>query len=334
MSLTYPSSWADAQLPYGDAAALLQHIRRLAALDGRQPSPPPACVPIALSQAYRACVDITRTHSRSFFLSTQLLPAQKRLAIRALYAFCRTSDDLVDRGGPDAVGDLARWVDLAHAPHAPAGHAVLQAWKNTARRYCVPSHLIDELLAGVAMDLTVTRYETFDELWLYCYRVASVVGLISMWIIGADTSASSYAIKLGVALQLTNILRDIGEDAGRGRIYLPQEDLQRFGLSDADILGRRHSARFRALMRFEIARAHSLYEEAWPGIALLARDSQLAVGAAAEIYRGILDQIAATDYNVYARRARISLAGKLLRLPRIWGRVRAQRLALHRVGKQ
>jgi phytoene synthase len=167
------------------------------------------------------------------------------------------------------------------------------------------------------MDLTVSRYATFDDLWLYCYRVASVVGLISMHIIGYRPGAASYAIKLGVALQLTNILRDVGEDAQRGRVYLPQEDLERFGLCDDDILHGRRDDRFRALMRFEITRANALYDAAWPGIGLLNADSRLAIAAAAEIYRGILGKIIANDYEVFSRRAYVPLAQKLLILLRV-----------------
>jgi phytoene synthase len=288
--------------------------------------------PLRLSEAYCTCEAITRKHSRSFFLSTQLLPAEKRRAIRALYAFCRTSDDLVDQPGKDTERALAEWVALVHAPQAPPDNAVLLAWRDTAARYGVPQALVDELLAGVAMDLTVNRYATFDDLWRYCYRVASVVGLISMQIIGGQPRAAPYAIALGVALQLTNILRDVGEDAARGRIYLPQEDLSRFGVHDDDLLAgcrnpgeRTRDARFRALMSYEIDRAYTLYEAAWPGIAMLDFDGQLAVAVAAEMYRGILARIVANDYDVFARRAHVSLAGKLLMLPRIWRRLRAEK---------
>jgi len=308
------------EIPYGEASALLATLRRLAEHDG--PAQPvvveaPPRPSITLPEAYRHCVEITRKHSRSFFLSSQLLPAEKRLAIRALYAFCRTSDDLVDQPDQDATQALAAWVAQVHAPSPPADNAVLLAWHDTLERYHVPRSLPDELLAGIAMDLTVSRYETFDDLWLYCYRVASVVGLISMHIIGYREGASPYAIKLGVALQLTNILRDVGEDAARGRVYLPLEDLDRFGLTDDDILNGRRDGAFRALMRFEIDRARSLYEESWPGIAMLNPDGRLAIGAAAEIYRGILGKIHAMDYDVFRSRAYVPLAEKLLALWRV-----------------
>jgi phytoene synthase len=320
VSLSQSPGWVmhaqtEREVPHGEASALLAALRRAEHTEialARESEPPPKS--LSLSEAYRICLEITRKHSRSFFLSTQLLPPEKRRAIRALYAFCRTSDDLVDQPQANARQALAAWVALVHAPQAPPDNAVLLAWNDTAERYAVPRTLPDELLAGIAMDLTVNRYDTFDDLWLYCYRVASVVGLISMQIIGHREGAVNYAIKLGVALQMTNILRDVGEDARRGRVYLPQEDLERFGLRAEDILNQRHDGAFRALMRFEIERANRLYEEAWPGIALLHPDGQLAIAAAAEIYRGILGKIDRNDYDVYRRRACVPLARKLLLL--------------------
>ncbi|HEU5100558.1 MAG TPA: phytoene/squalene synthase family protein, partial [Roseiflexaceae bacterium] len=313
------------EIPHGEASALLAALRRAEHTDTvvQTGEPEPPRTPLSLSEAYRMCLEITRKHSRSFFLSTQLLPPEKRQAIRALYAFCRTSDDLVDQPQVNAMQALAAWVALVQAPQPPPDNPVLLAWNDTALRYAVPRALPDELLAGIAMDLTVNRYQTFDDLWLYCYRVASVVGLISMRIIGYREGAVNYAIKLGVALQLTNILRDVGEDAQRGRIYLPQEDLERFGLCDEDILRGRYDEPFRALMRFEIERANRLYEEAWPGIALLNPDGQLAIAAAAEIYRGILGRIQQNYFDVYRRRAYVPLARKLLLLWRARRRLRS-----------
>lgn len=284
----------------------------------------PGEAPLSLQDAYDVCVRITRKHSRSFFLSSQLLPAEKRRAIRALYAFCRTSDDLVDQAGGYALHSLTSWVAMARAPLPPPDNAVLLAWNDTAARHAVSRALIDELLAGVAMDLTVSRYATFEDLCLYCYRVASVVGLISMQIVGHSEGAAGYAVRLGLALQLTNILRDVGEDAARGRVYLPQEDLERFGLSDDDILSGRRDDRFRTLMRFQIARTYRLYDASWPGIGLLSADSRLAVGSAAAIYRGILAKIVANDYDVFKRRACVPLAEKLLILLGVRRRLRRE----------
>ena len=329
VSLSRSPGWVmqaltEREVPHGEASALLADLRQVDYAEIAQiGAPEPRRTPLSLTEAYQSCFEITRKHSRSFFLSSQLLPAEKRHSVRALYAFCRTSDDLVDQPRANAKQALAAWVALVHAPQPPPDNAVLLAWNDTLNRYAVPRALPDELLAGIAMDLTVNRYDTFDDLWLYCYRVASVVGLISMWIIGYREGAVNYAIKLGVALQLTNILRDVGEDAQRGRVYLPREDLERFGLCADDILNRRCDESFRSLMRFEIERAHCLYEAAWPGLALLNPDGRLAIAAAAEIYRGILGKIHQSDYNVYQHRAYVPLARKLLLLWRARRRLRA-----------
>lgn len=272
----------------------------------------------SLQEAYLRCTEVTRYASKSFFFSSQLLPPEKRRAVRALYAFCRTTDDIVDQASSDPTLALAEWVVQVRTPTPPADDPVLVAWHDTRNRYDLSQRLVDELLAGVAMDLTISRYASFADLWLYCYRVASVVGLLSMGITGSAVGAEPYAIKLGVALQMTNILRDIGEDAGRGRVYLPLEDLERFGLSADDILHGVQDERFQALMRFEIERTRQLYAESWPGIALLPPDSRLAIAAAARVYRGILDKIEANNYDVYTKRAHLKRREKLLMLPRIW----------------
>jgi phytoene synthase len=329
VSLSHPSGWGvvqgdDRTVVFKEAGTLLAELREIADLD----SPTYAYQPssesftLTLRESYQACEAITRQYSKSFFFSSQLLPPEKRQAVRALYAFCRTSDDLVDRPGDALARALATWVELVHAPQPPNNHPVLLAWSDTAQHYGIPMALVDELLAGIAMDLSISRYASFDELWVYCYRVASVVGLLSMQIIGYQPGAASYAVKLGVALQLTNILRDIGEDAARGRIYLPHEDLARFGLTDADILAGCCDQRFRALMQFEIARAHQLYEAAWAGIPLLSADSQLAIGAAAEVYRAILGKIEQNDYDVFTRRAQVPFLQKVQILWNVWRRLR------------
>ncbi|GAB4110123.1 MAG: phytoene/squalene synthase family protein [Roseiflexaceae bacterium] len=329
MSLSHSSHWGLVGVPesttsFKEAGTLLAELREVADLDdallhAHQQAP----FTLSLDQSYQACQAITREHSKSFFFSSQLLPPAKRRAVRALYAFCRTSDDIVDRASGDLARSLATWVALVHAPHPPPNHPVLMAWNDTVQRYHIPQVLVDELLAGIAMDLTISRYETFHDLWVYCYRVASVVGLLSMQIIGYEEGASPYAVKLGVALQLTNILRDVGEDAQRGRVYLPQEDLAAFGLSDADILAGRCDDRFRALMRFEIERAHQLYQESWAGIKLLNADSQLAIAAASEVYRAILGKIEQQQYDVFAKRAHVPLLEKLQVLWQVHQRLRA-----------
>lgn len=277
-----------------------------------------------MRKAYKQAEKITSQHSKSFYFASGLLPEEKRAAVRALYAFCRTVDDIVDET-PDAERDckLDYWRAMVEAASFEDNDLIAAAWADTLTRYHIPRHYALQLIDGVARDLSQVRYQTFEELATYCYGAASTVGLMSMYIVGFKSNeAIPYAIKLGVALQMTNILRDVGEDARRGRVYLPQEDLHRFGLSDEDILAGRRDERFRRLMRFEIGCANALYREAWPGIGMLNRDGRLAIAAAAEIYRGILGKIGANEYDVFNRRAYVPLAEKLLILLQVRRRLR------------
>ncbi|MDW8395691.1 MAG: squalene/phytoene synthase family protein [Anaerolineae bacterium] len=294
--------------------------------------PPEADPRVDLSRAYALCDEITRDHSKSFYFSTAFLPAQKRRAIRALYAFCRTTDDMVDvlmRGEAETRHHLDTWRRASRLRSEEQENPVLAAWTAIRDAYRVPQQYVEELIDGCEMDLTIRRYETWSALRRYCYCVASTVGLISMCIIGlVDDSperleqSKAAAIELGVALQLTNILRDVGEDLQRGRIYLPQEDMRRFGYTEEDLAAGVIDDRFRALMRFEIARARELYARSLPAIAALKPDGRLAVAAAAMLYRDILDKIEENDYDVFTRRAHLTFAGKLRRMPRILWTVR------------
>ena len=292
----------------------------------------PALPAPVLAPAYAACRAITQAYSKSFYLSARLLPAPKCAAVLALYAYCRRSDNIVDdaaAGGITPAAAAARldaWAAQTHPRDPTDPDPVVQAWADVRRRFAIPQALADELLTGVRMDLRHARYATWGDLWIYCYRVASTVGLMSTYITGAvDPSAVNYAIRLGIALQLTNILRDVGEDARLGRIYLPLEDLERFGVAPRDLLAGRRGAGVRALLRFEVARARQLYAAAWPGIALLAPDSRFSVATAATVYGGILDKIEAADYDVFTRRAHLTGAEKLRLLPTVWWRVRGMR---------
>ncbi|MBA3534140.1 MAG: squalene/phytoene synthase family protein [Ardenticatenales bacterium] len=276
---------------------------------------------LSLEEAYGTCEAITRHYSKSFYFATAFLPEEKRHAIRAFYAFCRWSDNIVDEPAQPLGYSLEGWAAEARG-EADESHPVLLAWHDLRQRYALSEEIIDELLAGMRMDLTVTRYSTFEALWLYCYRVASTVGLLSMQIIGHEEGATPYAITLGVALQLTNILRDVGDDARRGRIYLPLAELEACGLTEQDILDGRCDARYQTLMRFQIARAQRLYDEAWPGIARLHPEGRLAVATAATAYRAILPAIERNGYDNHHRRAQVSLARKLAMLPRLWWQVR------------
>ena len=201
---------------------------------------------------------------------------------------------------------------------APDNDPVATAWADTLTRHRIPHHYAVQLIDGVARDLSSDRYESFDDLSTYCYGVASTVGLMSMHIVGFESRAAiPYAIKLGVALQMTNILRDIGEDRRNGRVYLPQAEMRAFGITEADLEAGRVTSRWRQFMQFQIERTRRLYKEAYPGISMLHRDGQPAIAAASGLYRGILDAIERNDYDVFTRRASLSAWEKLRRIPGI-----------------
>ena len=282
----------------------------------------------ALEHAYEHCRRLTKQHSKTFYLASALLPDPKRQAVRALYALCRITDDIVDGVSIDhePLESLEDWKQRVSSRKSALDHPVILAWRDTQRRFQIPDAYVDQLIDGVARDLRQTRYETFDDLAQYAYGVASTVGLMAMHIIGfAGESAVPYAVKLGVALQMTNILRDVGEDLERDRIYLPQSELADFGISEEDLKAGRLNSRWKAFMQYQINRNRQLYQESMPGIKLLNKDGRFAIGAAAELYCAILTDIEAHDYDVFSRRARIGTIGKLTRLPAIWSRSGAGR---------
>ena len=272
-----------------------------------------------LKNAYLTCERTTAEHSRSFHIASALLPTSKRKAVRALYAFCRVADDIVDEGeGPRQTrfGQFKRNI-LSPRPYADDGVAL--AWADTRYTYRIPLGYTVQLLEGVERDLYQNRYETFEELALYCYGVASTVGLMSMHIIGFESpNAIRYAVKLGVALQLTNVLRDVGEDWRSGRLYLPREELDAFQLSSGDIARQQVDDRWRNFMRYQIKRTRKLYAESQPGIAMLHPEGRFAVSAAAGLYQGILDDIEAHDYDVFSRRAYVRGPAKAAALARAY----------------
>jgi phytoene synthase len=269
---------------------------------------------------------IIKAHSKTFSLASGLFPPAKRTAIRALYAFCRVTDDLADQHRATRL-DIEDWRMCVRRPINKQDPAVLKFWKSVRQRYAINPRYEDELIDGIAMDVDYHRYKTWEDLQSYCYHVASTVGLLSIPIIGLAPGAcledaEPYAIKLGIALQLTNILRDIGEDARNGRIYLPKDDLSAFGLSEEDVYKETVDQRFINLVKFEMERARSLYVGAFPGIAFLHKDGRFAVAAAARLYAGILDEIEKIQYQVYKYRAHVSSWRKLQMLPAIYNEVR------------
>ncbi len=276
-----------------------------------------------LRKAYQYCAQTTAQHSKSFYLASRLLPEDKRRATRALYAFCRVGDDLVDQSQAEPEAALKQWSQMALAADPATADPVVLAWSHARSIYRIPHRYAEQLVNGVARDLQQTRYQSFDELAEYSYGVASTVGLMSMHIVGfSGLEAIPYAVKLGVALQITNILRDVGEDYRAGRVYLPQEELTAFGITEDQIAAGRVDDRWREFMRFQIARNRLLYKEAWPGIALLDRDGRFSITAAATLYRGILDDLEAHDYNNFTRRSYVNKRGKVVRLAQAWWNAR------------
>jgi phytoene synthase len=272
-------------------------------------------------RAYRVTEQVIRKHSKTFFFATALLPTAERRAIRALYGFCRASDDLVDCESTRPE-EFEAWREQVSLPASQQTNPLLASWAYVREQYPIDRQYEKDLLDGMHMDLQFRPYRTWEELEVYCYRVASTVGLLSIPIIGLApgamfAQAAIPATQLGIALQLTNILRDVGEDAQRGRIYLPEEDLACFDLTTRDIQNQVVDRRFIALMQFENQRATRLYQQALPGISLLAARARPAVRAAALLYARILDEIEALGYQVYTKRAHTTLRQKVSMLPKI-----------------
>ncbi len=265
--------------------------------------------------AYDTCRDVTRVASKTFYLASRFLSPRKRRAVWAVYAFCRTADDLVDSTAPP--GDRLAAIEaleraLLAAYDGSTSDPIFVAYADASRRFDIPLDPALALLRGARMDITIRRYGTYDELCHYCYLVASTVGLLVSPILGARSpEALEYGVMLGRAMQLTNILRDVGEDASLGRVYLPGEDLARFRYSEENIFRGVVDDEFVALMRFQIERVRGVYAAAEPGIALLSPDSRYTVRLALSLYRRILDEIERNGFDVFARRAYVPLRAKV-----------------------
>ena len=322
MATTYQQSWESALFAQAEAARHAAIPRTpLPVNDGR-----------LLEQAYARCDEVIAEHGKTFYLATALLPPEKRRAIRALYAFCRIADNIVDLSecsAEERLAKLADWRYRSVTAAPPHDDLVATAWADTRLRYKVPYKYCEQLIEGVARDLRQQRYETFYDLATYAYGVASTVGLMCLRIIGVapgfiEEEAVPCVIKLGLALQITNILRDVGEDWRLGRVYLPAEELADWGLSETDLERGVVDNRWRNFMRFQIERNRSLYEEADPCIAMFNKDGRLFVAATSDLYSAILEEIEANDYDVFSRRAHVSTLTKFRKLPAIWWRSRQQ----------
>ncbi|MBD1837049.1 phytoene synthase [Coleofasciculus sp. FACHB-64] len=293
----------------------------------------------SIEDAYQLCRQITAKYAKTFYLGTLLMPAAKRRAIWAIYAWCRRTDELVD-GASAAITTpetLDRWEKQLESVFAgePLDDPDV-ALVDTLKRFPMDIEPFRDMIAGQRMDLYRSRYKTFEELNLYCYRVAGTVGLMSTAVMGVDTEPytapwkrnqeiyipTSEAIALGIANQLTNILRDVGEDARRGRIYLPLEELALFNYTEQDLMNGVVDERWRELMRFQIQRARKFYVEAEQGIGALSPDARWPVAAALMLYSQILDRIERNQYDVFSTRAYVPTSRKLLSLPAAW--LRAQ----------
>jgi phytoene synthase len=314
-----------------------------------------------LAMAYSVCRGITRSAAKNFYYAFLVLPRHKREALCAVYAFMRRCDDLADDPSlslDDRRQKLDAWLDSLHRVQQgePTDHPILLALRDAQRRYHIPAGLLDELAHGTAMDvepgtadvehvqfeapelrdepanpnappepqsrLTV-QYQTFEDLRLYCYRVASVVGLVCIHVFGyRDPDAEDLAERCGLAFQLTNIIRDVKEDAAMGRVYLPAEDLAKFGLSPTELLATPDPTRFRPLLNLEADRAREFYKAGEELIPYISEDSRPGLWVLVNIYRRLLEKICAAQYDVFTAKISLTVWEKL----RILGKGFLQRI--------
>jgi len=296
--------------------------------------------------AYSVCRGMTRSAAKNFYYAFLVLPRHKREALCAVYSFMRRCDDITDDSSlplQERRLKLDAWLDALHRAQQgePTDDPILLALTDAQHRYQIPAGLLDELALGTAMDIEITseledepgfarsteslpvHYKTFEDLQLYCYRVASVVGLVCIHVFGyRDPAAEPLAERCGIAFQLTNIIRDVKEDAAMGRVYLPEEDLAKFGLTASDLLSAPDPARFRRLLNLEADRARELYKAGDELIPMIAEDSQPGLWVLVNIYRKLLHKIADRQYDVFSGKVSLTVSEKL----RILGRGFVRRL--------
>jgi phytoene synthase len=314
----------------------------------QQVSLPWTPAPAQLTMAYSVCRGITRSNAKNFYYAFLVLPKRKREALCAVYAFMRRCDDITDDSSlsfAERRFKLDTWLDALHRVQQgqPSDDPILLALTDAQRRYTIPAGLLDELAMGTAMDVVgpeaeshgapasanppvaglTVQYQTFEDLKLYCYRVASVVGLVCIHIFGyRDPAAEALAEQCGLAFQLTNIIRDVKEDAAMGRVYLPEEDLAKFNLSAVELISSPDTARFRPLLALEADRARELYQAGDELIPYISEDSQPALWVLVNIYRRLLEKIALRQYDVFSGKVSLTVSEKL----RVLGRGFLQRL--------
>ena len=287
----------------------------------------------SLEEAFEACRRETAEWAKTFYLGTLLMPPAKRRAIWAIYVWCRRTDELMDspeamqRPVEELAARLDRWEERTRDLfNGTVRDGLDRVMVDTLERYPQPLQPYLDMIEGMRMDLHQTRYATFADLELYCYRVAGTVGLMTQEVMGIDPAyttapwsdppdTTEAAVALGIANQLTNILRDVGEDRDRGRIYLPQEDLKRFAYSEDQLMAGVCNDNWRALMAFQLERARDWFARSEAGVRWLAADARWPVWASLRLYRGILDAIERLDYDVFNHRAYVPRTGKFLDLP-------------------
>ena len=279
------------------------------------------------AEAQAFCIDVTKKSGSNFYYSFLFLPKARREAMYTVYAFCKAVDSAVDEPPPgsDPKEELRRWrAELGEVYGGEPTWPIMISLAQHVKRLAIPKAYFDELIKGVEMDLATTRYGTFDELSLYCYRVASIVGLICLHVFGPTSPhAQDYAVDLGMAFQLTNILRDLGSDADHGRIYLPQEDLARFGYSDTDLLQRKDNPQLHELVRFEAKRARDFYIKAQAALHGLPKSDRRALSVAEimrAVYSRLLERIERPDHVVFGPRVRLTTPHRLALAAGVWFR--------------
>ena len=277
------------------------------------------------ADAQTYCTALTKRSGSNFYYSFLFLPKAKREAMYTVYAFCKAVDSAVDEppAGSDPKEELRRWrAELDHVYDGTPSWPVMISLAHHAAQLSIPKVYFDELIKGVEMDLLTTRYRTFEDLSLYCYRVASIVGLICLHIFGPTSAhAQDYAVDLGMAFQLTNILRDLGTDAEQGRIYLPQEDLAQFGYSENDLLQRKDIPSLHELVRFEAKRARDFYRKAQLALEGLPPSDRRALTVAEimrAVYSRLLERIDRPDHLVFGPRVRLSTSSRLILATGVW----------------
>ena len=275
-----------------------------------------------LELAYSYCQRVTKENARNFYYTFRPMPPEKRRAMYAVYAYCRLCDDIAD--GELPIEEKRQGFEEVRRNlkgREPSGEdaEMYRALHDAAARFEIPYIYFEEILEGVEMDMVKSRFASFDELREYCYKVASVVGLVCIRIFGfEDPKAEGYAVDMGLAMQLTNILRDVKEDAERGRIYIPQDEMSRFKYTEAELEQGAINDEFRSLMAYQAERAHQYFESSRALFPLIAADARTCPKLMHATYSGILERIEQAGYDVFERRIGISASAKLVLLGRLW----------------